>query len=635
MSKEADMPVFKSKEEMYGIFRAALEKAFRNEDFARRLSEAGIVMQYKYFEPEGSLFIDCTQLPIKWALGEKHSEPNVEFTLSGDTAHKFFMGRLSVPVAVATRSVVFKGQVTKALKLLPVIKPLYVSYCEALRELGREDLLEEEETKPDAKRPRRTGIFEFFSRAARVDFASANKLYRVGEVPLISGMAPVPRTETAKHRPPEGGNELYIAMLKKMLLIRKFEEHLAEAFADGKLPTFAVHLSIGQEAVAAGACMALKPDDIINTTHRGHGHLIAKGADVKAMMAELYGKNTGTCKGKGGSMHVIDTSIGIMGSNGIVGAGIVLGAGAALASSLLGDGRVSVVFFGDGAANQGMFHEGLNFAAVKKLPVVFILENNEYGEFTPLAEHSGIVELWKRAGAYGFEGLRINGNDARAVFREVHRAVEKARAGGGPTLIECMTYRWRGHMEGEGEGYRTPEEKQERMKQCPIQRLRRELENEGILAPGEFEKMEKRAQTLIDEAVQAALGAPDPAPDALYSDIYATDREECYAGELHLHAAAREITVSQAINETIAAEMRRDRTVILMGEDVSLGGYMSVTTGLVDEFGKERIIDTPISENAIVGGGVGAAAAGLRPIVEIMFTDFVTTCMDPIVNQAA
>ena len=381
--------------------------------------------------------------------------------------------------------------------------------------------------------------------------------------------------------------------------------------------------------------MALRPDDIINTTHRGHGHLIAKGADVKKMMAELYGKSAGTCKGKGGSMHVIDTSIGIMGSNGIVGAGIVLGAGAALASSLLGDGRVSVVFFGDGAANQGMFHEGLNFAAVKKLPAVFILENNEYGEFTPLAEHSGITELWKRADAYGFEGLRIDGNDARVVFREVHRAVEKARAGGGPTLIECMTYRWRGHMEGESEEYRTAEEKAERMKQCPVQRLRRELENEGILAPGEFEKMEKKAQALIDEAVQAALGAPDPAPDALYSDVYAADRKECYTGELHLHSAVREITVSQAINETIAAEMRRDRTVILMGEDVSLGGYMSVTAGLVDEFGKERIIDTPISENAIVGGGAGAAAAGLRPIVEIMFTDFVTTCMDPIVNQAA
>ncbi|MFH1538575.1 MAG: pyruvate dehydrogenase complex E1 component subunit beta [bacterium] len=624
--------MFKSKEEMYGIFTPVLEKGFGMEEVANKLHDTGIAMRFNYTEPAGCLVIDCARLPVKWGFDLEYGKVDVDFTLSGETAHKFFLGRLNVPTAIATRKIIFKGSVSKSLKLLPAMKSLYRLYRESLKEMGREDLLAEEETKRPAPARRRGGLRDLFSRRAMVDYDAARRLYRIGTAPPAGETVPAGKRKTGS---PQESPELCRKMLEKMVLIRKFEEHLAGAFAAGKLPTFAVHLSIGQEAVAAGACLALGEGDIINTTHRGHGHLLAKGTDLDAMMAELYGKATGTCGGKGGSMHVIDRSIGIMGSNGIVGAGVVLGAGAALASSVLADGRVSVVFFGDGATNQGMFHEGLNFAAVKKLPAVFIIENNMYGEFTPLAEHAGNPELWKRADSYGIEGVRIDGNDARAVFRTVSKAAEKARAGGGPTLIECVTYRWHGHMEGDSEEYRLAGEKVEWMKKCPIDRLRRELEGEGLLSDGEFERIVEETEKLVAGSVAAALDAPLPDADSLYADVYAPDVPECYSGGVELKETVTEMTVSQAINETIAAEMRMDSSVILMGEDVTLGGYFSLTAGLVEEFGRERVIDTPISEYAIVGGGVGAAAEGLRPIVEILFTDFITTCLDPIVNQAA
>lgn len=626
------MGLFKSKEEMYGIFTPALEKGFGMEEVARKLHEVGLVMRFNYTEPVGCLVIDCTRMPVKWGFDLDYGEVDVDFTLSGETAHRFFLGRLNVPTAIATRKVVFKGSVAKSLKLLPAMKPIYRIYRDSIKEMGREDLLAEEEAKRVPAPKRRGGLLDIFYRRAVIDYDAAQRLYRVGDARPAVEVKPRPKP---KFEVTQEGPELYRKMLEKMLLIRKFEEHLAESFADGRLPTFAVHLSIGQEAIAAGACLALGEYDIINTTHRGHGHLLAKGTDLDAMMAELYGKAAGTCGGKGGSMHVIDRSVGIMGSNGIVGAGIVLGAGAALASSVLGDGRVSAVFFGDGATNQGMFHEGLNFAAVNNLPAVFIIENNLYGEFTPLADHAGNPELWKRAESYGVEGVRVDGNDAREVYRVVGRAAAKARAGGGPTLIECVTYRWRGHMEGDPEEYRPAGEKEEWMKKCPIDRLRRELEGEGILADGEFERMKEKAKLLVNNASETAQRAPLPGADALFADVYAPDRAECYAGDADLREKVTEITVSQAINEAMASEMRRDPSVILMGEDVTLGGYFSLTAGLVDEFGRDRVIDTPISEYAIVGGGVGAAAEGLRPIVEILFTDFITTCLDPIVNQAA
>jgi TPP-dependent pyruvate/acetoin dehydrogenase alpha subunit len=241
-----------------------------------------------------------------------------------------------------------------------------------------------------------------------------------------------------------------------MRLIRAFEESLAGSFARGDLPTETVHLSIGQEATAVGVCFALRADDYMTTTHRGHGHMLAKGADVNGMMAELFGKQTGLCKGKGGSMHVTEAAVGALGANGIVGAPYLIGAGAALSAWQQASDRVAVAFSGDGAANQGMFHEALNFAAVFKLPVVSVIENNLYGEFTPLSKHAGIQRLSDRAAAYGIPGVTVDGNDAWAVYTATQEAVARARRGEGPTLLECLTYRWRGHMEGEGVDYRDP-----------------------------------------------------------------------------------------------------------------------------------------------------------------------------------
>jgi len=230
------------------------------------------------------------------------------------------------------------------------------------------------------------------------------------------------------------------------------------AYAAGELPTEAIHLSTGQEAVAVGACFALQPADTITTTHRGHGHMLAKGADLDGLVAEIYGKASGLCKGKGGSMHVTDARVGALGANGIVGASYVIAAGAALAGKQRADGTVSLAFCGDGALNQGMAHEALNFAAVFDLPVVFVVENNQYGEFTPLAKHTRVTRLADRAAAYGIPGVQVDGNDVWAVFETVRVAVDRARRGEGPTLVECLTYRWGGHMEGETADYRLAEE---------------------------------------------------------------------------------------------------------------------------------------------------------------------------------
>jgi TPP-dependent pyruvate/acetoin dehydrogenase alpha subunit len=220
-------------------------------------------------------------------------------------------------------------------------------------------------------------------------------------------------------------------MLRRMMLIRVFEERLAQAYVEGALPTEAIHLSIGQEATAVGACFALHPGDKLTTTHRGHGHMLAKGVNLEGMLAEIHGKATGLCKGKGGSMHVTDARVGALGANGIVGASLLIASGAALAACQRGEATVSLAFCGDGATNQGMFHEALNFAAVFDLPAIFVVENNLYAEFTPLARHTRVTRLADRATAYGIPGVQVDGNDVWAVYQTVSAAVDRARRGDG------------------------------------------------------------------------------------------------------------------------------------------------------------------------------------------------------------
>ncbi|HIE39676.1 MAG TPA: dehydrogenase [Anaerolineae bacterium] len=372
----------------------------------------------------------------------------------------------------------------------------------------------------------------------------------------------------------------------------------------------------------------------MTTTHRGHGHMLAKGADLRGMMAEIFGKATGLCKGKGGSMHVTDAAVGALGANGIVGASGLIGAGAGLSAHLQAGDRVAVAFMGDGATNQGMFHEAVNFAAVNRLPVLFVVENNLYGEFTPLERHAAVHRLADRAAAYGIPGVTVDGNDVWAVYQAARQEVERARSGEGPTLLECLTYRWRGHMEGETAQYRDPAEVEAWKKKCPIARLERELVEAGALTPEQVEAIARQARQAVDDALAFARQSPDPAAEALTEDIFAPDPLILYQPTPRV-TTERQITCSQALWEALAEEMARDDRVFLLGEDVSTGGYFAVTAGLADEFGPRRVLDTPISEYAIVGGAVGAAMTGMRPVAEILFSDFLTCCMDPLINQAA
>lgn len=313
-----------------------------------------------------------------------------------------------------------------------------------------------------------------------------------------------------------------IDLYKKMVKIRLFEEKVQDLYARGAVPGL-IHLYIGEEAIAAGVCIQLRKDDYITTTHRGHGHVIVKGAELKYMMAELFGKKTGYCKGKGGSMHIADVNIGILGANGIAGGGIPIAVGAALSSKMRKTDQVTVCFFGDGASNNGVFHEGLNFASVHRLPVVFVCENNLYGISVSQKQHQAIQDISVRGTAYNILGATIDGNDVLAVYEVSSKAIERARKGGGPTLIECKTYRWRGHHEGDpnqGRRYRTTEEIEEWMKRCPIKRFEKKLAAEKILNKNKIKKVWEETGREIEEAVEFASQSPFPEPQDLYEDVY-------------------------------------------------------------------------------------------------------------------
>ena len=310
-----------------------------------------------------------------------------------------------------------------------------------------------------------------------------------------------------------------IALLETMVRIRKFEEKVRELFADGKVPGF-VHLYIGQEAVATGVCANLRKDDMITSTHRGHGHCIAKGGDVKRMMAEIFGKRTGYCKGKGGSMHIADVTMGILGANGIVGGGVPIATGAAFAFLYKKTDQIVVCFFGDGATDQGTFHEALNFASIWKLPIVYVCENNLYAESIPTSKHNNIEDIAVRAKAYDIEGVVVDGNDVVSVYEVARKAVEDARTGKGPTLIECKTYRWRGHFEGEPQTYRPSEELAAWKKRDPIKKLNEDLIRDNLITDDLRKEIENTGDREIEEAVKFAEESPDPKPQEALEGLY-------------------------------------------------------------------------------------------------------------------
>ena len=417
-----------------------------------------------------------------------------------------------------------------------------------------------------------------------------------------------------------------------MVRIRRFDEKTTELFSAGLVKGTA-HSYVGEEAVAAGACANLREGDYIVGTHRGHGHCIAKGARVDRMMAELMGRADGYCRGLGGSMHIAALDLNILGCNGIVAAGLPIGTGAALAAKLRKTDNVVVAFFGDGGANQGVVHEALNLAAVWKLPAIYLCENNQYALSTATGRTTAGDSIAARAAAYGIPGVRVDGNDVLAVYETVRTAVARARRGEGPTLVEAVTYRWGGHsMRANLPEYRTKEEEREWMERDPVARLGSHLVDGKRATPVRLKELEESVELELDRAVEFAKSSPEPTVELMEASVYAPHAEISEPAT----RAGRELTMAEALNEALQSEMQRDERVFVMGEDVGLiGGIFGVTRGLRERFGEDRVRDTPISEATFVGAGVGAAIAGLRPVVEIQIFDFVALTMDQLVNQAA
>jgi len=306
---------------------------------------------------------------------------------------------------------------------------------------------------------------------------------------------------------------------ESMLTIRAFEERAKRLF-ERAVVRGSVHLYIGEEAVAATVCSLLREDDYITSTHRGHGHCIAKGADLGRTLAELMGRESGYCRGRAGSMHIADVTRGNLGANAIVGGGIPIATGAALAASLKGTDQVVVSFFGDGAANQGVFHESLNLAALWKLPVVYVCENNGFAISVPLTQSTSVADIAVRAGSYGIPGATVDGNDVFAVNDAALEAITRARAGAGPSLIECRTYRWEGHWAGDPQVYRTREEVRAWKEKCPIKRLRAYLVDHAGRSSEELDLLAKRVEQMIDDAERFASQSPEPDPASVMDDVF-------------------------------------------------------------------------------------------------------------------
>jgi 2-oxoisovalerate dehydrogenase E1 component len=435
---------------------------------------------------------------------------------------------------------------------------------------------------------------------------------------------------------PVFSNAQLLEMYRRMALIRGFEERVAALYRDGLVPGF-VHLSIGQEAAAVGACWPLHDDDVITSTHRGHGHCLAKGLDPKAMFAELMGREQGTNRGRGGSMHIADPARGIFGANGIVAAGLPIATGAATAAQLRDDGRVAVAFFGDGAAAQGAFHESLNLAAVWRLPVIFFCENNGYSEFSPAsAQHAASLE--RRAAGYAIAYRAVDGNDAVLTASVMRGAVLAARSGVGPTVVEAATYRWHGHYEGDPQRYRSEDEVREWQARDPLVRHRERLVGAGV-GKADIDRLESAVAADLDRAVEDAGAMPAPSAASLVDFVVrpravVPETSGSAAGAAGVGGDATYRTMD-AVHDALESELAADERVFLAGVDVGEGGNVfGLTRGLRARFGN-RVRDTPISETAIVGVAVGAAMAGMRPVVEVMYLDFLGVCFDQLLNQAA
>ena len=423
---------------------------------------------------------------------------------------------------------------------------------------------------------------------------------------------------------PVADEQVRLDMYRMMQEARLFEKRAQDLFLEGLIKGTS-HLALGQEAVAAGFAAALRPEDLVYCTYRGHVHTLLRGAPMGALMAELMGRANGICGGKGGSMHLTDVSHGAMGSYAIVGAHMPIAAGAAWAAQERGTGQVVVCFFGDGTTNIGAFHEALNLAVVWQLPVVYVCENNLYMEYTPIGAVTAVANpAADRASAYGLEPVVVDGNDVDEVFETATRLVDRARQGGGPALVEAKTYRHGGHSRADPAKYRPDDEVKAWLARDPIPTYRDRLLASGV-DPEALDRVEREALELVDRATEEAKAGPVPRTRG------ARDRA---VGRRGVRVA--ELTYREAVSRAIAQEMERDASVYFIGEDVAAaGGVFKTTEGLFERFGPKRVRDTPISEQAIIGAIMGAAMNGLRPVAELMFSDFFAVCWDLIANQIA
>ena len=442
-----------------------------------------------------------------------------------------------------------------------------------------------------------------------------------------------------------------LALYRTMQIIRQCEERLAKSHQQG-LVHGACHTYVGEEAIASGVFAHLRKEDVVFSTHRGHGHALAKGLHPQELIAELYGRETGCSQGRGGSMHLFKPEIGMMGTSGIVGPCILHACGGGYAFKVKKTDNVAAACFGDGAVNNGAFHEGLNMASIWKLPVIFVVENNQFATEVPFSYSSGIPDVGRRAKNYGIPGFELDGNDVLEIHRIAGEAVERARGGGGPTLIECKTYRTRAHAEGMGDfTYRTKEDVEAWKTRCPIERLRSHIVDQGSAMANELAAIEQEVRDLIEASHEFAEGSRYPSSETATANVYFEGSRQLAVGSSEektassaasstpnslLPTAFRETTFVAATHEALDHAMAENPHIFVMGEGIGVrGGNFMTTAGLYEKYGADRLCDTPICERGFVGLGCGAAASGARPVIDFMFIDFINDAFGEMINQIA
>jgi 2-oxoisovalerate dehydrogenase E1 component len=443
---------------------------------------------------------------------------------------------------------------------------------------------------------------------------------------------------TAAKSPETPDRDELLRLYQKMMMIRRFEQTAQAMYRNSELPGF-IHLYIGEEAVAAGVTSHLRRDDWVISTHRGHGHAIAKGVAPKSVLAELGGKATGCSGGRGGSMHLYSVADGLFGTNGIVAGTIPDAVGLAISSKTRGTDQVTVSFFGDGASNHGAFHEAVNFGSIQNAPVVFVCENNLYATATPITMTTKNIDLVDRAAGYGIPGIKVDGNDVVAVWQAAKEAIHRARTGGGPTLIEAKTYRQVGHQEGDPVvGWcRTQEEVDSWMKRCPIIHFKKWLLESHTAQEAELAAIDAEVETIMQEAADFTRQSPRPDPATAVDHTWADpiNPDLPYLNPTVKPAETKTQSWMEAVRDGLAEEMRRDPHILYFGEGTGdRGGSFGQTKGLYAEFGPNRMIDTPICELGFTGAAIGASATGCRTVSDLMMGDFLFEAASQIVHQA-